>query len=620
MESSAVAGATRRVTTAQALIAFLAAQHVERDGVRRRLVERCFGIFGHGNVGGLGQALHQAGDLLPYALVRNEQAMVHAAAGFARMRNRLGTIACVSSIGPGATNMITAAAGATINRLPVLLIAADAPASRVPRPVLQQLETPGLPEASVNDAFRPVSRFWDRISRPEQLLQSALEAMRVLTDPRETGAVTLCLPPDVQAAAHDFPEAFFADRVWRVDRPPPDQAALAAAVALIRAARRPLVVAGGGVIYAEATDELAGLASATGLPVAETTAGMGALPTSHASSLGGLGVNGNAGANAVAADCDLLIGVGTRWSDVTTASQTLFASPDLGVVNINIHPADAAKLGGLPVVGDARETLRLLRDALSDFTVDSAYVSSYRQAAVGWAEQAQQLTAATDAVPPTQAQVIGAVNRHARPGDVVVCAAGSLPNDLHKLWRNRDPKGYHVEYGYSCMGYEIAGGMGARLADPRRDVYVMVGDGSYLMMPSELVTCVQENIAIVVVLIDNDGFASVGALAKRLGSEGFGTKYRGADGDVLPVDLAANAESLGATVLRAATIADVEAALVTASALSGPVVIHVKTAYDRVIPRAAWWDVHVAEVAETDGARTARRDYEASVVRQRRFL
>jgi 3D-(3,5/4)-trihydroxycyclohexane-1,2-dione acylhydrolase (decyclizing) len=389
---------------------------------------------------------------------------------------------------------------------------------------------------------------------------------------------------------------------------------------VLRSAARPLLVAGGGVIYAGATHALAAFAAATGFPVAETTAGMGSLPSEHPSSLGGLGVNGNAAANGVAADCDVLVGIGTRWSDVTTASQTLFRNPDLRVMNVNIDAADAAKLGGRPVVADALETLRLLQDALEGHRTGPDYVASYQQASSAWAAEASRLTAASDHVPPTQAQVIGALSRFARPQDVVVAASGSLPNDLHKLWRNRDAKGYHVEYGYSCMGYEIAGALGVRLADPARNVYALVGDGAYLMMPSELVTCVQENVHLVVILVDNHGFASVGALSRRLGSDSFGTRYRSQAGDRLPVDLALNAESLGAHVLRARTVAELEEALKVSGDVTGPVVIHVETEDDKVVPRAAWWDVHVAEVSESEPARQARRDYEASVTSQRRFL
>jgi 3D-(3,5/4)-trihydroxycyclohexane-1,2-dione acylhydrolase (decyclizing) len=616
-----MAEAGRRLTTAQALIEFLTAQRVERDGVTRPLFAGCFGIFGHGNVGGLGQALHQYRDRFPYRLVRNEQAMVHAAAAYARMRNRLGTFACVSSIGPGATNMLTAAAGATINRLPVLLIAADAPASRLPRPVLQQLEAPGLPETSVNDSFRPVSRFWDRITRPEQLLSSALEAIRVLVDPAETGAVTLCLPPDVQAQACDWPEDFLAERVWHVARPLPDRAALGRAASLLRAARRPLVVAGGGVHYSEATQALRAFAEATGMPVAETNAGMGALPTGHPSSLGGLGVNGNPAANAVAARSDLLLGIGTRWSDVTTASQSLFRDPAVHVVNVNITPADAAKLAGEAVVGDVRETLALLEGELAGHRVDDDYTADYRAQVERWKAEVERLTAPTADQPPRQAQVIGALNRTMRPRDVVVNAAGSLPNDLHKLWRNRDPKGYQVEYGYSCMGYEIAGGMGAKLAAPDRGVYVLVGDGSYLMMPSEIVTCVQESIPLVVVLVQNHGFASVDGLARQLGTDGFGTRYRHrSSGERLPVDLAQNAESLGARVLRVATIPELEDALERSRDADHITVIHIETDYEGVVPRSAWWDVHVAEVADGEPARAARERYEQGRQHQRRFL
>jgi 3D-(3,5/4)-trihydroxycyclohexane-1,2-dione acylhydrolase (decyclizing) len=621
-----------RLTTSQALVRFLANQYSERDGVRRRLIAGCFGIFGHGNVAGVGQALLEAersGDVeLPYWLARNEQGMVHAAAAYARARNRLSTLACTTSIGPGATNMVTGAALATINRVPVLLLPGDIFATRVASPVLQELEDPRSPDVSVNDCFKPVSRFWDRVNRPEQLLCSALAAMRVLTDPVETGAVTISLPQDVQAQAWDWPEEFLAPRVWRVRRPVPEPDALAEAAALLRAARRPLIVAGGGTIYAEATDALAELAESTGVPVAETQAGKGSLPYDHRCAVGAIGATGTTAANALARDADVVLGVGTRWSDFTTASRSLFAESDVRFVNLNVAPVDAFKHSGLPLVADAREGLDALRAALDGWTADPAHTERARALAADWDRTVERAYTLGHGPLPAQSEVIGAVNRVAEPRDVVVCAAGSMPGDLHKLWRTRDPKGYHVEYGFSCMGYEIAGGLGVKMADPDREVFVLVGDGSYLMMAQEIVTAVQEGVKLNIVLVQNHGFASIGALSESLGSQRFGTRYRyrdpdtGAlDGDLLPVDLAANAASMGASVLRATTVQELEDALREARAADRTTLVHVETDPLAAAPSSeAWWDVPVAEVAELESTRTARGEYEQHKRTQRTYI
>jgi 3D-(3,5/4)-trihydroxycyclohexane-1,2-dione acylhydrolase (decyclizing) len=623
--------ATRRLTVAQALVRFLRAQHSERDGREQRLVAACSGIFGHGNVAGIGQALLEVApdgeDGLRYHQARNEQAMVHTAVGFARARNRLATMACTTSIGPGATNMVTGAALATINRLPVLLLPGDIFATRVADPVLQQLEDARTLDVSVNDCFRPVSRFFDRVNRPEQLPASLLAAMRVLTDPAETGAVTIALPQDVQAEAFDWPGELFERRVWHVPRAVPEPEALARAAELIRGARRPLIVAGGGVIYSEATDALRALCEATGIPVGETQAGKGSLPYDHASSLGAIGATGTTAANAIAREADVVIGVGTRWSDFTTASHSVFAASDVAFVNLNVAGPDASRLAGLPLVADARRGLEALTAALAGWSVDDAYRQRVRELAAGWDETVERAYRLGHAPLPAQSEVIGAVNRVSGPRDVVVCAAGSMPGDLHKLWRTRDPKGYHVEYGYSCMGYEIAGGLGIKLADPSREVYVMVGDGSYLMLAQELVTAVQEGVKLVVVLVQNHGFASIGALSESVGAARFGTRYRyrdgsgDLDGDVLPVDLAANAASLGADVLRATTIAELEACLVAARDAERTTVVHVET--DPLVgapDSEAWWDVPVAEVASLEVTRAAREGYEQGKRGQRPFL
>ena len=618
---------TRRLTVAQALVRFLASQHSERDGVTQRLIAGCLGIFGHGNLAGIGQALLEAGDDLRYHQARNEQAMVHTAAGYARMRNRLSTFACTSSIGPGATNMVTGAAGATINRLPVLLLPGDVFATRVANPVLQQLEDPRSPDVSVNDCLEPVSSFWDRINRPEQLISSALEAMAVLTDPARTGAVTLALPQDVQAEAFDFPEEFLAERVWPIRRPPPEPRALAAAAELIGSARRPLIVAGGGTIYAEATGELREFCEATGIPVAETQAGKGSLPYDHPSALGAIGATGTTAANAIARQADVVIGIGTRWSDFTTASRSLFAE-GVRFVNLNVAPMDAVKQAGVALLADARVGLVALGEALGGYAVELDYRRRAAELAREWDAVVQRAYRLGHGPPLAQSEIIGAVNDVSQPRDVVVCAAGSMPGELHRLWRTRDPKGYHVEYGYSCMGYEIAGGLGVKLAAPDREVFVLVGDGSYLMMAQELVTAVQEGVKLNVVLVQNHGFASIGALSEAVGSQRFGTSYRyrdpdsgRLDGDLLPIDLAANAASLGAEVLRATTAEQLRTALEQARKSSRTTVVHVPS--DPLVPApdsGAWWDVPVAEVAGLESTRQAREDYLERKRRQRTYL
>jgi 3D-(3,5/4)-trihydroxycyclohexane-1,2-dione acylhydrolase (decyclizing) len=625
-----------RLTVAQAVVRFLAAQRSERDGTEHRLFAGCFGIFGHGNLAGLGQALLEAGPAAPggpglgYVMARNEQAMVHAAAGFARMRDRLETWACTSSVGPGATNMVTGAALATINRLPVLLLPGDVFATRPARPVLQELEHPAGYDVSVNDTLRPVSVFFDRIWRPEQLPSALLAAMRVLTDPAQTGAVTLALPQDVQAEAHDWPEELFATRVWHVARPVPEPAALDRALAVIRSAQRPLIIAGGGTIYAAATAELRAFAEAAGIPVAETQAGKGALRYDHPLALGAIGSTGSTAANRMARDADVVIGVGTRYTDFSTASQTLFADPGVRFVNLNVAAPDAVKQAGTAVVADAREGLRALRAALAGWRTAAGYREQAAQLAADWGHTVTRAYHLGHQPRPAQSEVIGVVNEVSGPRDVVVCAAGSMPGELHKLWRTRDAKGYHVEYGYSCMGYEIAGGLGVKLAAPDRDVYVLVGDGSYLMMASELVTAVQEGVKLIVVLVQNQGFASIGALSETVGTARFGTRYRyrdpgtgRLDGGVLPVDLAANAASLGVQAHRADSVAELRDLLRSArdSQHPGPVLVQIETDPLAGAPSSgAWWDVPVAEVSELAATRQASQAYQAAKAGQRQFL
>jgi len=628
-----------RLTMAQALVRFLASQYVERDGVEQRFFVGCWGIFGHGNVAGIGEALFESPELLPYHMARNEQSMVHSAVAYARHKDRLEAFACTSSIGPGATNMLTGAALATVNRLPVLLLPGDVFASRIPDPVLQQLELPSRGDMSVNDAFQSVSRYWDRIARPEQLIPAALAAMRVLVSPAETGAVTLALPQDVQAEAYDYPEDFLTKRVWHVDRRPPDPTALARAVEAIRVAKKPLIVAGGGVIYACASDALRRFVRQTGIPVAETQAGKGSLPYDHPSALGAIGATGTSAANRIAKDADLVIGIGTRWSDFTTASKSAFENPDVRFVNVNVAELDVHKQGGIAVTADARVTLEALSGI--SYRVDGTYRDAYTRFAKEWDAEVTRLYALGHTPLPAQSEVIGALNDFSGPTDVVVCAAGSMPGELHKLWRTRDRKQYHVEYGYSCMGYEIAGALGVKLADPTREVYSLVGDGSYLMLSEAVVTSLQERAKLVVVLVDNHGFASIGGLSRSLGTDGFGTQFReskpgapsgaptsarGLDSErdpapYLPVDLAANAESLGAHVIRARGITAFRDALAAAKKVDRTVVIHIEVdRYVSVPSYESWWEVPVAETSGAAGVREARKSYDKAKQKQRRYL
>ncbi|MEU9449928.1 3D-(3,5/4)-trihydroxycyclohexane-1,2-dione acylhydrolase (decyclizing) [Streptomyces sp. NPDC048277] len=619
---------TTRLTVAQALVRFLSVQYTERDGVRHRLIAGTWGIFGHGNVAGIGQALLEYGDVMPYHQGRNEQAMVHAAVGHARQLDRLSAQAVTTSIGPGATNLVTGAALATINRLPVLLLPGDYFASHAPDPLLQQLEHPTGFDVSVNDTLRPVSRYFDRVTRPEALIPSALNAMRVLADPAETGAVTLALPQDVQAEAYDWPEEFFAERVWRVRRPAPDPVELADAVRAVRAARRPLIVAGGGVHHSRAEDALRALVEATGIPVASTQAGKGSLRHDHPGDLGGIGHTGTAVADDAARTADLVIGVGTRYTDFTTASGTLFQNPDVRFLNLNIAGFDAHKLAARTLVCDARAGLTALMEALAGHRVDGAYEAEYGAGKERWEAVVEAAYRADDEdAVPTQTQVLGALDAVVGDDDVVINAAGSLPGDLHKLWRARSPRQYHLEYGYSCMGYEIPAGIGVQQAAPDVAVWSLVGDGTYLMMPTEIVTAVQEGLPVNLVLIQNHGYASIGGLSETVGGERFGTayRYRSADGTFggapLPVDLAANAASLGMEVLRAKTVRELREALAAARASDRPTCVYIETDPAPTAPPAeAWWDVPVAETASREAAVQAREDYDRQLAERRRHL
>ncbi|GGF40443.1 3D-(3,5/4)-trihydroxycyclohexane-1,2-dione acylhydrolase (decyclizing) [Microbacterium sorbitolivorans] len=633
---------TKRMTVSQALVEFLARQWTVDGDVRERTIPGVFGIFGHGNVAGIGQALRQLNvhepDLMPYHQARNEQAMVHQSVGFARIHRRRATFASAASVGPGATNMLTGAALATTNRLPALLLPSDTFATRVADPVLQQLEQPWDTGLTVNDAFRPVSRFFDRVQRPEQLFSTALAAMRVLTDPVETGAVTIALPEDVQAETLDVPLSFLQEREWHVRRPVPERQALERALAAIRSAERPFIVAGGGVIYSGAEDALHALVEATGIPVGTTQAGGGSLPWDHPQYLGAVGATGTAAANRLASEADLVIGIGTRYSDFTTASRTAFQNPGVRFVNINVASFDAYKHGTqVPVIADAREAIDALIDGLSGVTVRPELAERIAREKAEWDATVDAAFAPSGLARPGQSEIIGAVQSATDPKDVIVQAAGSLPGDLHKLWRVRDPLGYHVEYAFSCMGYEIAGGLGVKrgleaLGDDR-DVVVMVGDGSYLMLNSELVTAVAEGIKIIVILIQNHGYASIGHLSETVGSERFGTAYRTYDaearnfqgGDVLPIDLAMNARSYGLDVIEVAPGSDaidrLKEAVAQAKASDKATFIHVESDPLLYAPDGeGWWDVPVPATSTLESTQRAREAYEQERAAQRPLL
>lgn len=623
---------TIRLTVGQAIVRFMAAQHVERDGVQSRFIAGVWGIFGHGNVAGLGQALEELGDAcgMPYYRPQNEQAQVHLAAAYARHRNRLGAFACTSSIGPGATNMVTGAALATVNRLPVLLLPSDYFANRLPDPVLQQVEHPTEHDVSANDAFRPVSRYFDRISRPEQLLGSLPEAFRVLTDPAETGAVTVALPEDVQAEAYDWPEAFLARRVWRVRRPVPEPAALAEAAALVRAARRPLIVAGGGAIYSGAEAALDAFATTFGIPVSESQAGKGALPWDHPLNVGPVGANGGLAANRLAREADLVIAVGSRLGDFVTASKTVFQDPAAAFVGINLNAFDAHKLRAVPLVADAREALLALTAALADHPgTDGAYRARVGDLKEEWdARVVAHRTPSGEAAELAQPEVIGILNDAVGGHATVVCAAGSLPGDLLKLWRPEDSKAYHVEYGYSCMGYEIPAGIGVKMAEPEREVVVAIGDGTYLMLNSEIVTAVAEGIRITVVVFDNHGYQCIKDLAASCGVPQFGNELRFREpatgrlsGGYIPVDFARHAEAMGAIGVTARTEREIRDALAAARTAGRPTVIHVPVSPDKRVPGyESWWDVPPAGVSGSESVAAARARYEGALALQREEL
>jgi 3D-(3,5/4)-trihydroxycyclohexane-1,2-dione acylhydrolase (decyclizing) len=618
---------SQRLTVSQALVRFLAAQRVERDGETQPFFGGAIGIFGHGNVAGVGQALLQYRKDFRLYQARNEQGMVHMATGYAKAKNRLGALACSTSIGPGATNMITGAATATVNRLPVLCLPSDIFASRRTGPVLQQLESSFSWDSSASDAFKPVSKYWDRINRPDQLPTALLEAMRTLTSPGDTGAVTISLPQDVQAEAWDFPTALFRERTWHVPRARADRAALRRAAQVISSAKRPVIIAGGGVVYSAATSELADFAARTGIPVGVTQAGKASLPFDHPQMVNALGASGSVYANSLANQADVVIGIGTRYTDFTTASNTLFAHPDVQFVNINVTELDALKESGLALVGDARETITELAELLGAYTVDASYRAEAEQAARDWRGEVERIIEVQNGPTLSQAEAIGIVNAAAGDHHVVVNAAGSMPGDLHRLWRPSDPKAYDLEYGNSCMGYEVGGAVGAKMADPDRDVFCFIGDGTFLLASQEIMTAVQEGLKITVLLVDNYGYGSIAALSETRGSQGFACRfnYRGEDGqfsdDRINIDLAANAASYGADVFTASTAEELQRALVDAAATANTAVVYIKVdAKGRFGGSGAWWDVPVSETSELESTQQARKEYEEQVAGQRLYL
>jgi 3D-(3,5/4)-trihydroxycyclohexane-1,2-dione acylhydrolase (decyclizing) len=603
-----------RLTAAEAIVRFLAAQMTEHDGGTVPLFGGVFAIFGHGNVAGLGPALHAMRNRLPTFRAHNEQAMAHAAIAYAKTWRRRRMMACTTSIGPGATNMVTAAAVAHVNRLPVLFLPGDVFADRRPDPVLQQIETFGDPTLSANDCFRPVSRYWDRITRPEQLLVSLPAAVRVLTDPAECGPVTLALPQDVQTMDYEFPSAFFRPRVHRLRRAGADAMQLEAAAEALKQAKKPLIVAGGGVKYALAERRLAAFAEARGIPAAETQAGKGSLNWDHVMNVGAIGVTGSSAANALAAEADCVLAVGTRLADFTTGSRAVFQNPRAALIQLNAASFDAAKHAALPLVADARSGLDELDNALGDWRAPAAWTARGKSLTAKWNAAVERATKSTKSL-PTDAQVLGAVNRAADGPYIMVCAAGGLPGELHKLWRAADSVSYHVEYGYSCMGYEIAGGLGAKLAAPEREIYVLVGDGSYLMMNSEIATSVMLGMKLVVVVLDNRGFGCISRLQRGTGEAPFNNLL---DDNAPRVDFAAHARSLGATAEKVADVGGLEKALARVKRAKSTHVIVIDTDPARgTEDGGAWWDVAVTAAPRTSAARNARRAYERARRKQR---
>ena len=619
---------TVRLTMAQALVKYLQVQYSERDGKTRRLIPSIFGIFGHGNVAGLGQALFEYGQELPYRQPRNEQSMVHAALGFAKANNRLATLACTSSIGPGATNMVTGAATAVTNRLPVLLLPSDYYATRHQGPVLQQLEHPVSADVSVNDCFRPVSRFFDRITRPEQLLTALPEAMRVLTDPADTGPATLSLPQDVQAHAYEYPAHFFERREWRVERRTPDSQRISEAVELLKASKRPMIIAGGGVHYSEAWNELRTFSDKFGVPVSETSAGKGAIRNASPLLLGGQGVNGTPAAGKISSQADLVISIGGRLMDFTTGSQSAFNNPDVKFININVGNHDAYKQGGVPIVADAREALVALTKAAGAAGVQphAAYVQEITALNREWQQQLEnEVAQETPGEAMSQGQLISVLNDAAQPGDTIIGAAGTPPGDLLKMWDATGGRSCHLEFGFSCMSYEIPAGLGVRMTQPEGEVYVFIGDGTYLMNPTELVTSIQDNLKLTLVISENHGFQSIRSLQMLRAGRSFGNEFRSRDmeknlleGAYMKIDFAQNAASFGAKSWHVTTPEGVRHALRQARDESGTCVIVVDVEPHHYLPDAGvWWDIPAAESSDDPETQARRQQYEEGLPLQR---
>ena len=603
---------TVRLTMAQALTRYLAAQMTEIDGERLPIFGGVWAIFGHGNVAGLGEALWHERERLPTFRAHNEQAMAHAAIAYAKAHMRRRFMAATTSIGPGATNLVTAAALAHVNRLPVLLLPGDVFANRIPDPVLQQVEDFGDGTVSANDCFRPVSRYFDRITRPEQIIPALTRAMQVLTDPAECGPVTLALCQDVQAEAYDYPESFFAERLWTPRRPRSDRDELKAAADALKAAKKPLIVAGGGVLYSGASDELARFSAATGIPVCETQGGKSALPDDNPLNMAAVGVTGTEAANRLAAEADLVLAVGTRLQDFTTGSWALFGASTKTIVGLNVQPFDAGKHHALPLVADAREGLTELAEAIGSWKAPESWTANAKAGKADWQKEAGKATAASNAALPSDAQVIGAVQRTLGSDVILLHAAGGLPGELHKLWQAGAPGSYHAEYGFSCMGYEIAGGLGAKMARPDKEVVVMVGDGSYLMLNSEIATSVMLGLKLTIVLLDNRGYGCINRLQNATGGQSFNNLLRDARYETLPeIDFVQHAASMGAIATKAASIAELESALAQAKSNTRTTVVVIDT--DPLISTGAggaWWDVAVPEVSERAEVRTARANYD----------
>ncbi|WP_423823542.1 3D-(3,5/4)-trihydroxycyclohexane-1,2-dione acylhydrolase (decyclizing) [Salinisphaera sp. SPP-AMP-43] len=612
---------TVRLTMAQALVRYLTAQHTEIDGQRLPLFAGCFAIFGHGNVAGMGEALYAERDTFPTYRAHNEQGMTHAAIAFAKQNQRRRMMAVTTSIGPGALNMVTAAGLAHANRLPVLLLPGDTFATRQPDPVLQQVEHYGAPSITVNDAFAPVSRYFDRITRPEQLLSSLPAAIETLLDPVDCGPATLALPQDVQAEAYDFPVSFFEPRVHRIRRPGLDEVELAAAIATLKGAEKPLIIAGGGVLYAGASEKLARFAEDHGIPVAETQAGKGSLRADHPNNVGSIGVTGGTAANALAEAADVIVALGTRLQDFTTGSRALYMDHGPRLLGVNVARFDAAKHGSQSLIGDAAVALDALAAGLAGWQSASVWQNELAEKRTAWLDIVERVTADDGSERPADSQVLGAVNRAAGENGTVVCAAGGLPGELHKNYRTTGPGSYHVEYGFSCMGYEIAGGLGAKMAAPERDVYVMVGDGSYMMLNSELATSVMLGYKLIVVLLDNRGYGCIHRLQGATVGVEFNNLFEGCntiEAGAPDIDFAAHAKALGCEAEWVTGIAGLQDALARARANERSTVIALKTDPDKETTEGgAWWDVPVAEVSSRDAVAERRAGYDHSKQRQR---